>query len=291
MGELKKELIKLIKAWWDYIKSNFYQYALLKKIQKYRFTFITFLGAISFYIAFWLVRNVVYAQRIGGGITHSYPWDKFFSLIIGGTLAGISFQCLRKYYVYFKRGFDIFISSLGLIIFSPLFIIVSLLIKIDSDGPVFFRQERVGKDGKIFKIWKFRTMRMNAERETGPVWAQDNDPRITGIGRFLRTTHLDEIPQLINVFKGEMSLIGPRPERPEMISEITKHIPDFPKRLCITPGITGLAQSRYKYGASIRDASHKLKYDLLYMRKMCWLLDFQIILWTIEKVVTGEGAR
>ena len=125
----------------------------------------------------------------------------------------------------------------------------------------------------------------------GPVWAGEDDPRITRLGRFLRKSHIDEIPQLINVFKGEMSLVGPRPERPEMIKEINSRIPNFNQRLKIKPGITGLAQVRYNYGASFKDAARKLEYDILYIKKMCWLLDFRIIYWTVGRALTGEGAR
>ena len=191
----------------------------------------------------------------------------------------------------FKRGFDFLVAGLGLILLSPLFLIVSILIRIDFPGPAFFRQERLGKDGKIFKMWKFRTMNTDAELETGPVWAAEGDPRITRLGRFLRKSHIDEIPQLINVFKGEMSLIGPRPERPVFVEKINGDIPNFNARLRVKPGITGLAQVRYRYGASIKDAARKLKYDLLYIKRMCWILDFQIILWTFGRVLTGEGAR
>jgi lipopolysaccharide/colanic/teichoic acid biosynthesis glycosyltransferase len=161
----------------------------------------------------------------------------------------------------------------------------------DSPGPVFFTQKRIGKLGRWFSIWKFRTMRHKAEMETGPVWAEDNDPRVTRIGRFLRKSHLDELPQLFNVFCGDMSLIGPRPERPEMVEVITEKIPGFDKRLFVKPGITGLAQVRYDYGATIKDAARKLKYDALYIKRMCFLLDFQIVFWTIGRVLTGEGAR
>ncbi len=134
-------------------------------------------------------------------------------------------------------------------------------------------------------------MRNDAELETGPVWAEDNDPRVTGIGQFLRKSHIDELPQLINVMFGDMSLIGPRPERPEFTQHISGSVPNFAERLRIRPGITGLAQVRYHYAASLKDTARKLKYDLLYIKRMCWLLDFQIIFWTLGRVLTGEGAR
>lgn len=191
----------------------------------------------------------------------------------------------------FKQAFDFLIASVGLALLSPLFLIVSILIKIDSPGIAFFKQRRTGKDGRPFRMWKFRTMREDAESETGPVWAGEDDPRITRLGRFLRKSHIDELPQLINVFRGEMSLIGPRPERPEFVEEINGSIAHFNERLKVRPGITGLAQVRYRYGASIKDAARKLKYDLLYIKKMCWMLDFRILFWTVGRALSGEGAR
>ena len=134
-------------------------------------------------------------------------------------------------------------------------------------------------------------MREHAELETGPVWAGEDDPRITRLGHFLRKTHIDELPQLINIFKGDMSLIGPCPERPVFVEKINIYIPKFNARLKIKPGITGLAQVRHRYSASIKDAAEKLKYDLLYIKKMCWTLDAKIIFWTIGRVLSGEGAR
>ena len=200
-------------------------------------------------------------------------------------------KLVRRRFQGVKRGFDFLVAALGLILLSPLFLILSILIRIDFPGPAFFRQERLGKDGKIFKMWKFRTMRTDAELETGPVWAREEDPRITRLGHFLRRAHIDELPQLINVFKGEMSLIGPCPERPVFAEKINSHIPNFNERLKVKPGITGLAQVRYRYGASIKDAARKLKYDLIYIKQMCWMLDIRIIFWTVGRVLTGEGAR
>ena len=213
-----------------------------------------------------------------------FPWVK---LIANAENVGFA----RAKYRAFKRCGEFLIATISLVLISPLFLIIAVLIKIDSEGPVFFRQERVGHKGKIFEMWKFRTMRNKAEGETGPVWAEEEDPRVTRLGRFLRKSHLDELPQLINVFKGQMSLIGPRPERPVFVDMIADNIPQFYQRLYIRPGITGLAQSRYPYGASLKDAKRKLKYDLLYIERMCWLLDFRVMLWTTKRVLTGEGAR
>ncbi|MFH1678446.1 MAG: sugar transferase [Candidatus Omnitrophota bacterium] len=252
--------------------------------------FFIVLGVYSF---FWLTKGTAYGQEELALVTANYApvAFKFFSLGIGSSAAAMFIHFARRKFSGFKRCFDFIIAALGLIILSPLFFIIAMIIKFDSPGPVFFRQNRLGKDGRIFKMWKFRTMRRNAELETGPVWAAEEDPRTTNLGRFLRKSHLDEVPQLINVFKGEMSLIGPRPERPEIVDVINGHVVTFNKRLKVRPGITGLAQVRYQYGASIRDAARKLKYDLLYIKRMCWVLDFQIIYWTFGRVLTGEGAR
>lgn len=253
-------------------------------------SFFVLMGIIGF---FWLTKSTAYGQDglIIGKTTYASALFKFFPLTLGSSMAAMFIHFARKKFEQFKRLSDFLIASLALIIFSPLLFLIAMLVKFDSSGPVFFQQERLGKNGKIFKMWKFRTMRHNAEIETGPVWAAEQDPRITNLGYFLRSSHLDEIPQLINVFKGEMSLVGPRPERPEFVEMINGHIRDFNHRLNIRPGITGLAQVRYQYGASIKDAAKKLKYDLLYIKRMCWVLDFQIILWTFGRVLSGEGAR
>ncbi len=206
-------------------------------------------------------------------------------------LTGIFIQIAKKGFFAFKRVFDIVAACVGLVVLFPLFVIIGILIKIDSSGPLFFRQKRAGKDGEIFNIWKFRTMRPGAEIETGPVWAAEDDPRITRVGRFLRKSHLDELPQLINVFKSEMSIIGPCPERPVFIEKINGSISNYNQRLKVRPGITGLAQVRYRYGASIKDAAEKLRYDLLYIKRMCWMLDFKILFSTVGKALSGDGAR
>ena len=240
-----------------------------------------------------LAQIAIYAQNgnFSKEAVYYLPLNRIFCWLMGGSLAGIMLRLIRKSYRHFKRGIDFLASALGLALCFPLFIIIALLVKIDSAGKVFFKQDRIGEGEKTFKIWKFRTMRENAELETGPVWADDGDPRVTRIGSFLRKSHLDELPQLINVLKGEMSLIGPRPERPELAGIITRDIPDFRQRLRVKPGITGLAQVRYSYGASVKDAARKLKYDVIYMRRMCLFLDAWIVLWTIGRVTTGEGAR
>lgn len=286
--EARKELRNLYLAWEEYLGKGVVAF-----MHKNRFVFfglvsLFFLGSICL-----LIKNVVYTQpelSVSESLC-SFRLGKTFFLAMGGSVLGGTIRLARRNYCIFKRGVDLFASVLGIIITLPLFFIVALLVKIDSSGSIFFKQERTGKRGKGFKMWKFRTMRSKAELETGPVWAQDSDPRITKIGRFLRKSHLDELPQLINVLRGEMSLVGPRPERPELIEVINKHIPHFHQRLDIRPGITGLAQVRYSYGASIKDAARKLKYDLIYRKRMSFFLDSQVMFWTVGKIFTGEGAR
>lgn len=251
---------------------------------------ILFLATMSI---LWLIRATAYGQD--ELILAPSGWliavNRFFPWVIGSSFLGIFIRFTRRKYPALKRVFDFLAASLGLILLSPLFLIVSILLRIDSPGPVFFKQDRVGKDGKIFNMWKFRTMRVEAELETGPVWAAQDDPRITRLGRFLRKSHIDELPQLINVFKGEMSLIGPRPERMVFVEKINGCVPHYQERLRVRPGITGLAQVRYSYGASIKDAARKLKYDILYIQRMCWMLDLRILFLTVGRVLTGEGAR
>jgi lipopolysaccharide/colanic/teichoic acid biosynthesis glycosyltransferase len=149
----------------------------------------------------------------------------------------------------------------------------------------------VGHDGKVFYCYKFRTMRADAEADTGPTWALDDDPRITGVGKFLRHARLDEIPQLWNVLRGDMSLVGPRPERPEFVSELAREIPYYYLRHSIRPGITGWAQIRYRYGNTVEDAKEKLRYDLFYIKNMSVGLDLLIFLNTIKVIILGSGAK
>lgn len=189
----------------------------------------------------------------------------------------------------FKGVTDFILALVGLLLCAPLMGIISLAIKLDSRGPVFFSQERVGKKGKTFKLLKFRSMVHEAEVSSGPVWAQPGDPRVTRIGQLLRKTRLDELPQLINVLKGEMSLIGPRPERPHFVAQLQERILFYNQRHTVKPGVTGWAQTRYPYGASEEDALEKLQYDLYYIKNMSFFLDSLILLDTIRVVITFRG--
>jgi sugar transferase (PEP-CTERM system associated) len=190
-----------------------------------------------------------------------------------------------------KRISDVIFAFIGLIFALPLIPITALLIKIDSRGPVFFRQVRMGERERKFVLYKFRTMRQDAENGTGAVWTQENDPRITRLGRFLRKSRLDEIPQLFNVLKGDMSFIGPRPERPEFVEKLKEIIPYYSERHFVKPGITGWAQIKYPYGASVEDAIEKLRYDLYYIKHLSIMLDLLIVLETVKVVLFGRGGR
>ena len=192
-----------------------------------------------------------------------------------------------------KRAFDIVASICGLILAAPLMLLSTLLLKLESArDPILYHQERVGLNGTPFTIHKFRTMRTDAEAGTGPVWsAGDKDPRITVVGRFMRKTRLDEIPQLWNVLRGDMSLIGPRPERPAFVEQLTRQIPFYGQRHVVKPGVTGWAQVRYTYGASVEDALEKMQYDLYYVKHMSLRFDLLIALETIKTVVLRRGAR
>jgi sugar transferase (PEP-CTERM system associated) len=190
-----------------------------------------------------------------------------------------------------KRTFDLFASGAGVALASPIMLGIAALTRMTSPGPVLYHQERVGLNGRTFMVHKFRTMRVDAEAMTGPVWSPDNDPRITRLGRFLRRTRLDELPQLWNILKGEMSLVGPRPERPEFVDELTAQIPFYGRRHVVKPGLTGWAQVRYTYGASVEDAVQKLQYDLYYIKNLSIALDIVIVFETAKTVVLRRGAR
>lgn len=190
-----------------------------------------------------------------------------------------------------RRVFSVVISFTGLILSLPVMPLIVLAIKLDSKGPVFYTQPRVGKMGKIFNVVKFRTMRKDAEASGGPQWAGDNDPRVTRVGKLLRISRLDEIPQLWCVLKGDMAFVGPRPERPEFVEGILKDIPFYGVRHMIRPGLTGWAQVKYKYGSTVDDAREKLQYDLFYMKNASIGLDLMIMFLTIKTVIWGKGAQ
>ena len=173
----------------------------------------------------------------------------------------------------------------------PVMIVIALLIKLDSAGPVFFRQERVGENGEVFRLLKFRSMFENAETDTGPIWALENDRRITRVGRFIRRVRFDELPQFVNVLWGEMSFVGPRPERPHFVRQLNEKIPYYNQRHSVKPGITGWAQIKYGYGASFDDTLEKLQFDLFYIKNMSVALDLLIIFQTIKIVLSGKGAH
>jgi len=172
----------------------------------------------------------------------------------------------------------------------PIMLIVAGLIKLTSSGSVLYHQERVGQHGRIFTVHKFRSMVTDAEANTGAVWSQPNDQRITPVGRMLRRTRLDELPQLWNVLRGDMSLVGPRPERPEFVRSLTEQIPFYGQRHVVRPGLTGWAQVRYTYGASVEDAMEKLQYDLYYIKNMSLALDLFILFSTVKTVLQRQGA-
>jgi exopolysaccharide biosynthesis polyprenyl glycosylphosphotransferase len=195
-----------------------------------------------------------------------------------------------NYYIRIKRLVDIFISIIGIIAFLPIFLIAAAAISLSSPGGVFFQQQRVGQDGKIFTLWKLRSMYQDAEAN-GPRWATPGDHRITRVGKWLRLARIDEVPQLWNVLCGDMSLIGPRPERPAFVDALVEIIPYYFIRHIMKPGLSGWAQVNYPYGSSIEDAKIKLEYELYYIKNASLWLDFKIILRTIGVMFTGQGAR
>jgi sugar transferase (PEP-CTERM system associated) len=200
---------------------------------------------------------------------------------------GFTFSAIDR---FLKRAFDLFVSSLVLILTAPLLIGGMIAIRWEGPGPVFYRQERVTQDNKVFRIMKLRTMRVDAE-SGGAVWAATKDNRITKVGNFLRRARIDELPQLINILKGEMSFVGPRPERPVFVAELAQHIPLYNERHMVKAGLTGWAQVNYPYGASVDDARSKLSYDLYYVKNFSILFDFVILLQTMREVLWPSGVR
>jgi exopolysaccharide biosynthesis polyprenyl glycosylphosphotransferase len=224
----------------------------------------------------------------------------FYEKISGKVLL----ENLRPSWIIFSRGFaitpllgglkrlaDILLVSISLPLTALLMPVIAMLIKLDSRGSVFFTQQRVGQNGKLFTLVKFRSMRADAEVDTGPVFAGENDSRITRVGKLLRKTHLDELPQLLNVLRGDMSFVGPRPERPFFVDQLEKEIPYYTQRLSVKPGITGWAQVNYHYASTTEDAIEKLQLELYYIKNMSLLLDLFIILKTVKIAVLGTGAQ
>lgn len=190
-----------------------------------------------------------------------------------------------------RRGFDILFALALLLLTLPLLLLTALAIRLDSPGPIFYRQERVGRGNRTFELLKFRSMRADAEARGAPVWASRADPRVTRIGRLIRLCRIDEIPQVLNVLRGDMSVVGPRPERPHFVEQLGGLIPHWHDRAVVRPGITGWAQVNYPYGASLEDARMKLSYDLYYIRRRSLFLDLLILLATVRVVLFQEGAR
>jgi exopolysaccharide biosynthesis polyprenyl glycosylphosphotransferase len=208
--------------------------------------------------------------------------------IYGFPLIEIMPQLMPPWEEAMKRAIDVIVSAGVLLIGFPLWLLIALLIKIDSPGPILYKQDRVGKGGELFNIVKFRSMQHDAE-QGGPRWARKKDPRITRVGLLLRKLHLDEIPQMINILSGHMSLVGPRPERPVFVEKLSREIPMYPRRLTVRPGITGWAQVKHKYDETIDDVKMKVQYDLFYIENISLRMDFKIIFSTFYHMLLGKG--
>jgi lipopolysaccharide/colanic/teichoic acid biosynthesis glycosyltransferase len=218
-------------------------------------------------------------------------------LVLGSGAGALYLRFFRNRYAEFKRAIDILFALPTLLVALPIIAVLAVLVKLTSRGPAFYIQERVGKDGRHFKMVKLRTMTADAETKTGPVWAAPNDPRETPLGSFLRRTHLDELPQIWNVLKGDMSLIGPRPERPVFVEQFRQQIPDYTERLRVRPGITGWAQVHHRYDETLEDVRRKVAYDKEYIARMGWGIDLRILWATLGQMLhrrggaTGVGRR
>jgi sugar transferase (PEP-CTERM system associated) len=189
-----------------------------------------------------------------------------------------------------KRGIDILLAATGMVAAAPLMLLTALAVRLDSSGPILYRQERVGENGRVFTLFKFRSMRADAESGV-PVWARQNDERVTHVGRLIRLTRLDELPQLWNVLRGDMSFVGPRPERPYFVQQLVAEIPFYMARHAVKPGVTGWAQVKYRYGSSVEDAMEKLRYDLYYIKHLSIVFDLTIAVDTVKVILTGKGAK
>ena len=224
--------------------------------------------------------------------------ETFFEHLTGKIPA----EAMRPSYLIFNPGFDVHplsamakrtvdfaLSLLGLVVLGPLMLAVALAVRLDSPGPVLFRQERVGRRGRPFTLCKFRSMRVDAEKLTGPVWASEDDPRVTRVGKWIRKTRMDELPQLFNILAGSMSLVGPRPERPHFVAELAQKLPYYNQRHTAKPGLTGWAQINYPYGNTVEDALQKLQYDLFYIKYLSLLFDLSILFHTVKTVLLRKG--
>ncbi len=225
------------------------------------------------------------STRLGG--KSRAPEPPTMLLFVAGVV-GTIVRFAQSSFCICKRIMNHVLAVLALAIAAPFLLLIALLVRVTSQGPVFYCQERVGMCGKKFLMFKFRTMAVDAEKDLGAVWARKNDPRVTIIGALLRKTHLDELPQFFNVLRGEMNIVGPRPERPEIVRDLRKRIAGYDKRLEILPGITGLAQVRQRADESLDDVRRKIRYDLFYIRKMCWLMEVRILASTAFLMLTGK---
>jgi sugar transferase (PEP-CTERM system associated) len=197
----------------------------------------------------------------------------------------------RRSSMFYQTMINLILAAIGVVAAMPIMLLTALAVRLTSAGPVLYRQVRVGMDGIPFTLYKFRSMRADAEAATGAVWASKDDPRVTPLGRVLRKLRIDEIPQIFNVLKGEMSVVGPRPERPEMVQSLSEKIPYYRHRHCVRPGITGWAQVNYKYGDTLEDVIQKLEYDLYYIKNMSLSLDSYIIFLTIKATLLSRGSQ
>ncbi|HUW38642.1 MAG TPA: TIGR03013 family XrtA/PEP-CTERM system glycosyltransferase [Rhodocyclaceae bacterium] len=230
-----------------------------------------------------VVEQSTFFERIGGEV-------RIDALRASWLIFGDGFRQGRVR-SFVKRAFDLVASICLLVVTLPVMLVTAVAVTLESSGPVLYRQERVGRDLKTFKVFKFRSMRTDAEADGVPRWANANDSRITRIGHFIRRTRIDELPQIFNVFKGDMSFVGPRPERPYFVDQLAEQIPYYSARHSIKPGITGWAQVSYRYGSSVEDAIHKLQFDLYYVKNHTIFLDLLILIKTVKVVFSGEGVR
>lgn len=244
--------------------------ALVRRISDFRFRGMKVLSYSAFYERYW--SRIPAAHLSNTWFLQAAGFDRIYDYV------GLRLQ----------RVVDVILSLTGMILLSPLLVLLVVLIRLESKGKAIYKQQRVGLNGRVFTLYKFRSMVADAERN-GPVWAGKNDPRVTRFGRFLRTSRMDELPQLLNILKGEMSLIGPRPERPEFVAQLRERIPHYDFRHMVTPGLTGWAQVMYRYTSSVDEAARKLEYDLYYIKNHSIQLDFAILIKTVISVFRRMG--